>query len=169
MKLSKILETILNEVGEGTSKPYKWVMMNDDERYQNYGFETDSGLNYRLDLDIQEGDEDKDSAIVSFGVMDDDYFVDYDVTTNKGELYRIMATVVDILKDFIKNNKDIKYLQFTADKGGLQKSQRSNLYLAYINKHLPGATIERGSDKDDGNYERITIKLPRNNRKSKAL
>lgn len=160
MKLSKILETILNEVGEGTSKPYKWVMMSDGDRYQNYGFETDSGLNYRLDLDILEGDEERDSAVISFGVMDDEYFVDFTSATNKGELYRIMATVVDILKDFIKNNKNIRYLQFTADKEGLQNSQRSNLYLAYIKKHLPGATIERGKDGDEDDWERITIKLP---------
>lgn len=162
MKLSKILETILGEVGEATSEPYDWKQSEDEDGYKEYVFETNSGLAYKLSIDVLEGDEERDSAVVSFGVMDDEYFVDYNINTNRGELYRVMATVVDILKDFTNKNKDIRYLEFTADKGGMQKSQRSNLYTAYIKKHLPGAIIQKGRDEDEEDYERITIKLPRN-------
>ena len=136
----------LKEVGEATSRPYDWRKTANEEEYKEYMFQTDSGLNYQLDIKIKEQDEERDTAAVSFGVVkpneDDDYFKDYDETPNKGELYRVMATVVGILKDFIKKNKGIKYLHFTTNKVGPGETKRLGLYKQYIQKHLPNADIE---------------------------
>ena len=143
----KLLD-ILKEIGEASAKPYKWENYFDEEDHKEYGFETDSGLNYKLEIGIQESDKEKDSAVVSFGIVEEDgsdYFTDYDVVPTKGELYKVMATVVDILKDFTKKNKEVKYLYFTTNKLGKDigkdQSGRLNLYRRYIQTHLPNAKI----------------------------
>jgi hypothetical protein len=73
---------------------------------------------------------------------DDQYFKDYDETPSRGEVYKVMATVVGILKDFIKKNKGVKYLHFTTNKVGPGETKRLGLYKQYIQKHLPNADIE---------------------------
>lgn len=139
----------LKEIGEATAKPYDWDNYMDEDEYKEYGFETDSGLNYKLDIAVSEGDEERDSAVVSFGISELDtwdYFTDYEKVPSKGELYKVMATVVDILKDFIKKNKQVKYMYFTTNKLGKEvgkdQSARLNLYRRYIQTHLPNAKID---------------------------
>ena len=137
---------LLKEVGEATAKPYDWRQTSDEEEYKEYTFQTDSGLYYQLDIDIKEQDEERDTAAVGFGVVkpndDDQYFKDYDETPSRGEVYKVMATVVGILKDFIKKSKGIKYLHFTTNKVGPGETKRLGLYKQYIQKHLPNADIE---------------------------
>jgi hypothetical protein len=137
---------LLREVGEATAKPYDWRQTTDEEEYKEYTFQTDSGLYYQLDIDIKEQDEERDTAAVGFGVLkpndDDGYFKDYDETPSRGEVYKVMATVVGILKDFIKKNKGVKYLHFTTNKVGPGETKRLGLYKQYIQKHLPNADIE---------------------------
>ena len=137
---------LLKEVGEATSRPYDWRQTTDEEEYKEYTFQTDSGLYYQLDIDIKEQDQERDTAAVGFGVLkpndDDQYFKDYDETPSRGEVYKVMATVVGILKDFIKKNKGVKYLHFTTNKVGPGETKRLGLYKQYIQKHLPNADIE---------------------------
>jgi len=137
---------LLKEIGEATAKPYDWRQTSDEEEYKEYTFKTDSGLYYQLDIDIKEQDEERDTAAVGFGVLkpndDDQYFKDYDETPSRGEVYKVMATVVSILKDFIKKNKGVKYLHFTTNKVGPGETKRLGLYKQYIQKHLPNAEIE---------------------------
>lgn len=140
---------LLREVGEATAKPYKWHRLEDEEDYKSYGFETDSDLRYQLEIAVSEGDKELDSAVVTFGIAGDDesdyFFTDYDKVPTKGELYKVMATVVSILKDFIKKNKQVKYIYFTTNKLGKEvgkdQSARLNLYRRYIQTHLPNAKI----------------------------
>lgn len=139
---------LLREVGEATSRPYDWESYMDEEDYKGYSFETDSGLNYELEIAVSEGDEERDSAVVTFGIVEEDgsdYFTDYDKVPTKGELYKVMATVVSILKDFIKKNKQVKYIYFNTNKLGKdldkEQSSRLNLYRRYIQTHLPNAKI----------------------------
>ena len=140
---------LLREVGEATSRPYDWKSYMDEEDYKGYSFETDSGLNYELEIAVSEGDEERDSAVVTFGIVEEDgsdYFTDYDKVPTKGELYKVMATVVSILKDFIKKNKQVKYIYFNTNKLGKdldkEQSSRLNLYRRYIQTHLPNAKID---------------------------
>ena len=132
----------LKEVGEATAKPYKWENTFNKEDYKAYVFKTDSGLNYQLNIKLLKGDEELETARIEFGIVDGDYFTDYDETPSRGEVYKVMATVVDILKDFVKKNKGVKYLHFTTNKVGPGETKRLGLYKQYIQKHLPNAEIE---------------------------
>ena len=157
---------LLKEVGEASSKPYSWKQIENEDDFKEYAFQTDSETPYNMTIDISEGDQEKDSAVVNFGVIKSftdsdetygDYYVNYDIVTNKGELYRVMATVVEILKDFIKKTPTVKYIQFETTKGKEKESNvRTNLYTKYIQKNLPNAKVD--VQYKDG-HETTSIKL----------
>jgi hypothetical protein len=140
---------LLKEIGDATARPYDWRQTADEEDFKQYLFQTDSDLKYELEISVSEGDKELDSAVVAFGIVEageSDYFTDYDKVPSKGELYKVMATTVSILKDFIKKNKQIKYIYFTTNKLGndtsKDRSSRLGLYTKYIQKHIPNAKID---------------------------
>ncbi len=144
----KLLD-LLKEIGDATARPYDWSQTADEEDFKQYLFQTDSDLKYELEISVSEGDKELDSAVVAFGIVEageEDYFTDYDKVPSKGELYKVMATTVSILKDFIKKNKQIKYIYFTTNKLGndtsKDRSSRLGLYTKYIQKHIPNAKID---------------------------
>jgi hypothetical protein len=139
----------LQEVGEGTSTPYPYST--DDDYY--YNFTTDKGTEYEVELMsrfitnefisiIPEG-----KAIpmlyVSF-VADDDYGQTNII--NKGEMYRVMATVIKIIKENLSQNPQIGGIYFSPTNKGdnnqdLNTNQRYKLYQSYITKQIPNSKI----------------------------
>jgi hypothetical protein len=86
--------------------------------------------------------------------------LDYNIETNKGELFNVMATIVDAMKDFLKKESNghpksdgwgVDVITYEGSKAkGDKSNQRNRLYAAYIKKHLPKATIKNQSgDKMD--------------------
>ena len=152
---------LLKEVGEASSKPYNWKQTADYDDYKEYMFQTKSGFYYKVEIEVLEGDEERDSAFVQFGIVepdeDDMGFTNFDAVPSKGDLFNIMATIVEVLKDLIKKNPNIKYLQFETTKGKNKESNaRLNLYAKYIQKHLPNSTMSTDSRRG---YEMTSIKL----------
>jgi len=122
-------------------------------------------LNYKLEINFQETDKEKDSAALSFGIVDkeSDYFTDYEAVPTKGELYKVMATVVNILKEFIKDHPDVKYLYFSTNKQQGDQSSRLKLYMKYIQSQIPNAKVDT-KNIDGEEATMITLKelnLPR--------
>jgi hypothetical protein len=162
---------ILAEVGEGTAQKYNWSYSgknaSSDYDILNYDFKTDSGVNYFVTLVA--GNEALNSIndfemTVSFGVGNKGSLKSkvgigkpsYTKVVNKGELFRVMATVVDIVKDGMermkKEEKPIKYIIFKPEKeketetGFKQSDQRLKLYLAYLKQNMDQIqSIEQGS------------------------
>jgi len=165
----KLLD-ILAEVGEGTAQKYNWSYngkdSNSDYDVLNYSFKTDSNMSYFVTLVV--GNEpltgaDDFEMTVSFGVGNKGPLKDkvglgkpsYTKVVNKGEVFRVMATVVDIVKNAIsmmkKEEKPIKYIIFKPEKeketetGFKQSDQRLKLYLAYIKQNMDQVqSIEQG-------------------------
>lgn len=147
---------ILSEVGEGTAPKYSWTFEGDYDTTGilnlDYEFVTDSHTRYFVKLTVAQYKGDEYEMMVAFGVGRSAIkkaFGDKSPFTkivNKGELYRVMATVVDIVKDGIKRcaEKDmkIKYLLFKPEKeketkkGYITNDQRNALYKAYVDKNL---------------------------------
>ena len=151
MKHLKLFEELINEIGDASAKPYKWRRM--DRRYDTYYiFTTDSGLEYQVMTELGSGD----TLTVEYGVevitKQGNKSIDYELVTNRGELFRIMATVVDIVQEFIKKNPEVKYIEFEGSKNKAGDQRRNKLYMQYIKKHLKPKSIE-----DDGTL--ITIEL----------
>ena len=145
MKHLKLFEELINEIGDAGAKPYKWRRM--DRRYDTYYiFTTDSGLEYQVMTEL--GSE--ETLTVEYGVevttKQGNKSIDYELVTNRGELFRIMATVVDIVQEFMKKNPEVKYIEFEGSKNKAGDQRRNKLYMQYVKKHLKPKSIE-----DDGN------------------
>ena len=165
------LKNILLEIGEGSAKPYKWkadhktkMAFGMDVTDYEYVWETDSGLKYVLSIETVPV-EGQGYWIANFGPfeMGDAIYdlsgrqirpsqkqPDYETETNRGELFNIMATIVDAFKDFMKEAEKsewgLKVIEYEGAKAeGAKSNQRNKLYAAYIKKHLPGATIKKQS------------------------
>ena len=141
------LKNILLEIGEGTAKPYKYKLTRREstpgfgDYFRLYEFVTDLGTHYEVMFEIEEDyskDEPWEFMNIEFGVDEKDGGgVSYKVETNKGEVFRVMATIVDITKKILKERRRIKTLTFTGSKDYGDDNRRNNLYMAYIRKHVP--------------------------------
>lgn len=154
LELAKLKHNLLQEIGDGSSQPYTWKQTKDLEDFKSFQFQTTSKLNYVLTVRLQIQDlssYDWDSAIVEFGIAKGaDQKPDYSVNTNAGELYRVMATVVEILKKIIETIPTITYIRFEAEKQGHKSSKRTNLYTLYLQSHIENAKVDKIKDTKEG-------------------
>ena len=157
MKHLKLFEELINEIGDASAKPYKWRWT--DGRFTSYSeFKTDSGLKYQVNTEIEDRRDFNHGLVLSveYGVEVEteqgNQSVDYKLVTNRGELFRVMATVVDIVKAFMKKYPEVEYIEFEGSKNKAGDQRRNKLYMAYIKKHIKSKSIE-----DDGNT--ITVEL----------
>jgi len=138
---------LLVEIGDGGSKPYNYTLAREDVDedfgfyFRLYEFVTDLDTHYEVSFEIEEDfskDEPWEFMNIEFGVNEKDGGgVSYKVETNKGEVFRVMATIVDITKNILKERRRIKTLTFSSSKKDEDDQRRNNLYMAYIRKHVP--------------------------------
>jgi len=153
----------VNEVGEASLKPYKWEEV-DVEGYWVYTrFITDNETQYDVDI--------KSTMYFPPGQMDSVPALEIEFTAkpkgaegssakivvNKGEMYRVMSTIVNIIKKYLKKSKAEAIIYSPSKKSDEENfgTQRDNLYRAFISKAFPGTTF-----KQSGDY--ITAILPNN-------
>jgi hypothetical protein len=176
MKLTKILETVISEIGDTSNvETYKttWNKVSDfDDSSITYRVDfttgtekTDNKYNVYLGLEKSDPFYDKESWYldVSFGVEGEDEIVDYKSVVNNDKMYRVMATLVQIIKELIakleKEDKFINQIWIDPSKNFEGDTRRTRLYKAYIKKNMPA-----GSDleiPDDMSYIKITLPEPK--------
>jgi hypothetical protein len=99
-----------------------------------YYFTTDNAVEYEVRFGRRQGNI--LHATIVFGVINDEYDGEEYVVTNKGELYRVMSTVVEIVKIFMREHPKIMCYEFTGvakegeDENGI--TVRINLYRRYL-------------------------------------
>ena len=141
----------LNEVGEASTTPYKWEEEYTDDITTVVRFETESGLEYNVELerDVYEGIPILEVEFVA-GMMDPDTggTMSSKTITNKGELFRVMSTIVDIIKHFVKNTEAQGVTYSPSKKGDetISTNQRNTLYKTFLKKQVPGVKFEEDSD-----------------------
>jgi len=144
----------LQEVGEATSKPYEWEITNTNPGDYEFGFTTDSGIEYEVELttlnyEDDETGEDINGMEVGFGAGEKGVSKSDSAVINRGEVFRVMATIVDIIQTGIKLIPDFKntnaLIYNPAPKKGedVLGNQRDNLYQAFIKKVYPKAKFEK--------------------------
>jgi len=152
--------SMMNEVGEATAAKYKWEETSKKGNYYQVKFTTDSGTQYEVDLiptSYVDDDLNNLKALkIEFGAKlkdSDGYSVK--IVINKGEMYKVMSTITDIVKFYVKkfNAKVIIYSPAKKSDEEDFGSQRNKLYKAFISKAMPGAKFEK-----DGND--ILVILP---------
>jgi hypothetical protein len=104
-------------------------------------------------------DNDGITLNIMFGTTDEEGNRDLKAITNKGQLYRVMATVVAAVKKDLENHRYIKTLSFEPSKRSGkdtdQSNARANLYKRFVKGQFPGADIEDGPD------GKVIVRLPK--------
>lgn len=131
------LKSILKEIGEGMI-PYKWTGPEDDFGSVNYFFKTEDDDYYNIIFGAS-GEGENDWSL-NFYVKND---TDIDTwssgaVTNKGRQFKIISTIMDIMKDFINEYPADKIFFTGSDKEGskINSNQRDMLYTAYVKKNI---------------------------------
>ncbi len=172
MKLTKILEQVISEIGDTVMDPSNLDLVINDETQRIYNYETKQGTYYEIDLKEQEPEPftpdpfnpDKFAGVnlyVTFGITNESGEKSLSVVSNKGELYEVMAAVVAAIKDDIKNNPYIKTISFEPSKrdktnrdSDISNNARANLYKRYLQQNL---NLSQTDIIEDGNL--ITANL----------
>jgi len=157
--MTKLLD-ILKEIGDASSQPYSFDFYGDYDNMRIYGFDTEN-YPYTVELrysDTDAYDEDPTNILsVRFYIPDeDDPDIERDdIVANKGELFRVMATVTAIIKKDLQDHREIDTITFTPAKkeGETTNVSRLNLYTRYIKNAYPNATIT------SGNRGRVEVKF----------
>jgi hypothetical protein len=142
------LSKIIGEIGEATSNPYSYKLTyedgnNEDEGYYTYEFETNSGTKYEVSVKLsttyreKSGGKNTKEIVVAFKTKNGEY----EDVTQENDSYRIMATVIQIVKDYLKETPDVDIIEFSPAKSKDNDSRRENMYKAYISKQLPGSKV----------------------------
>jgi hypothetical protein len=144
----------VNEVGEANLKPYKWEEVDREGYYVYTRFTTDSETQYDVDI--------KSTVYFPAGQMESRPALEIEFTAkpkgaegssakivvNKGEMYRVMATIVDIIKKYLKKSKAQAIIYSPSKKSSEEYfgTQRDQLYRAFISKAIPGVTFKQSGD-----------------------
>jgi hypothetical protein len=145
------IRKVLKEVGEGTAKPYDYKLFADTKDDIYYRFTTDvdpkntflgqprPGTEYEVELrrwDMEAVKRSSTAMDVAFHTAGGDY----DEETNDNVQYRVMATVVAIVKEVLQKHPEVTTLSFTPAKANDMDQRRARFYKAYVEKQLPGST-----------------------------
>lgn len=99
-----------------------------------YYFTTDSGIQYEVRFGRRQ--DNILHATIVFGVINDEFDGEEYVVTNRGEVWRVMNTIVKIIKMFMAEHPKIVSYEFTGiPKEGEDEeksSQRTLLYKRYL-------------------------------------
>jgi len=142
------------EVGEANLQPYKWEEVDAEGYYVYTRFITDNETQYDVDI--------KSTVYFPPGQMDSVPALEIEFTAkpkgaeypspkivvNKGEMYRVMATITNIIKKYIKKSK-AKAIIYSPSKKSSEENfgtQRDNLYRAFISKAFPGTIFKQSGD-----------------------
>ncbi|MDA9563299.1 hypothetical protein N9R81_01330 [Flavobacteriales bacterium] len=78
-----------------------------------YYFTTDSGVRYEVRFGRKQND--LLAATIVFGVINEEYEGEEYVATNKGEVYRVMNTIVKVVKLYMTQHPNIRSYEFTGE------------------------------------------------------
>ncbi|MBI3518701.1 MAG: hypothetical protein HY062_05025 [Bacteroidetes bacterium] len=130
-----------------------------------YYFNTSSGLRYEVRFGRRQ-DNILHSTIV-FGVINEEFEGEEYVTTNRGEVYRVMNTIVKIVKDFIEQHSKVNIYEFHAidrddedehaSETDIKKNKiKGNARLKLYKRYLPKIFEKGWNFNFDGNNAIVT-------------
>lgn len=75
-------------------------------------------------------------AVVVFGVLNEEYEGEEYIVTNKGDAFRVMTTIAEIILMYFKQHPNTQFFEFTGilreDDNEEHISQRTKLYMRYL-------------------------------------
>jgi len=148
-----VKEEKVTEVGEANLKPYKWEEIDRESYFVYTRFETESETQYDVDLKSTNYVDDDLNNLRALGIefsakLKGDEGSSAKIVVNKGEMYRVMSTIADIIKTYIKKSKSQAILYSPSKKSDEEDfgTQRDNLYRAFISKAFPGVKFKQDGE-----------------------
>jgi hypothetical protein len=119
-----------------------------------YYFTTRSGLRYevrfgRLQDNILH-------ANIVFGVINDEFEGEEYVTTNRGEVYQVMNTIVEIIKNYMKEHPKVNIYEFNAVGREGEPEGVENARMALYRRFLPRIFDGGWNFRINGNFALVT-------------
>ncbi len=99
-----------------------------------YLFTTDSGLEYEVRFARK-----KDNLLhttVAFGVLNDEFGGEEYSVTNRGEVYRVMATIVSIVRTYMAEHPNLRLVEFTGEPTENELANSTTKRLSLYNRYL---------------------------------
>lgn len=126
-KSRKLVESLLFEISSPVSYPFSLGSRNKKE--WEYDFDSDSKLEYTVYYTFLKPTEVEISFHFNGGTTKS--------MSNKNEQFRVLSTVAETTKDFIKKNSSVDKIIINGQKEENEEiSRRSNIYSLYLKKHL---------------------------------
>lgn len=160
-----IKESLLNEIGTATSKPYNWRLKDAAQDSAIYKFKTKGGSNLVIEVNFLLISPSQFEDLDILGEISHPYYYwdtefvvakykgeefwgdDKSMTissspykTDKNEIFRIMATLSEIIKDFMKIHK-VRGFAFKP-----ASDSRGKLFMKYFESQLPNAKVQKFED-----------------------
>jgi len=99
-----------------------------------YSFVTDSGVAYEVRFGRKQNNI--LNATIVFGVTNEEYDGEEYSVTNKGEVYQVMATIVEVVRQYKKEHPNINLYEYTGEQSEVEKSKNKNVRLALYNRYI---------------------------------
>lgn len=100
---------------------------------QVYHFVTDFGVEYEVRFARKK--ENILHAVIAFGVLNEEYEGEEYALTNKGDVWKVMRTIITIIGIYGEKHPNTQVYEFTGvlkEGEGNEMSQRTKLYLRYL-------------------------------------
>ena len=128
--------TLLRKDYKPSFEPYE-IMVPEIQSGDTYYFTTESGLKYQVRFGRKR--DNYLGNIINFSVLSEEFEDEYS-ETNRGEVYRIIATVIEIVRIYHENHEHSDTYEFTGEFKDEHESQvvsiRSRLYYRYAMRIL---------------------------------
>lgn len=118
-----------------------------------YLFTTESGLEYEVRFARK-----KDNllhATIAFGVLNEEYEGEEYVVVNRGEIFRTMATIVSIVREYMDNHPNVRRYEYTGEPTDKEKDNGTNKRMLLYERYLPH--IFKGNWNFDRNGNKMII------------
>lgn len=100
---------------------------------QVYHFTTDYGVEYEVRFARKK--ENILHAVIAFGVLNEEYEGEEYALTNKGDVWKVMRTIITIISMYGEKHPNTQVYEFTGvlkEGEDNEMSQRTKLYLRYL-------------------------------------
>ncbi len=105
------------------------------ESGSTYYFTTESGIDYEVRFGRKQNNILNTSIV--FGVLNEEFEGEEYSITNKFEVYRVMATLVEIIRQYMKLHPKINCYEFSGEPTTKELNKEGRVRLALYNRYLP--------------------------------
>lgn len=95
-------------------------------------------------------------ANIVFGVVNDEFEGEEYITTNRGEVYQVMNTIVEIVKNYMKEHPKVNIYEFNAVGKEDEDEHTENARMVLYRRFLPRIFENEWRFKIDGNFALVT-------------